>query len=82
MKVSFFVTKFKGEMFGWLYKWDWVALFFLLTFKHLLTYFGQGPVPYAAVTKMKKAQACPEVAHSQAIEDTGGKQLQKHVFGH
>lgn len=36
-------------------------------------------MPYAAVTKMKKAQACPEVAHSQAIEDTGGKQLQKHV---
>lgn len=69
LKVSFPVTEFRGEMFSRLYKQDWIALFFFLTFKHLLTYFRQGHVPYAAATKMKKEQACPEMAQSLASKD-------------
>lgn len=52
-------------------------MFFLLTFKHLLTYFGQGLVPYTAVTTMKKEQACPEMAHNQANNDAGVQTITK-----
>jgi hypothetical protein len=45
LKISFTVIELGEEMFSWcLYKRYWIALFILLTFKDLLTYFGQGAV--------------------------------------